>query len=193
MDDARSDEALMHAYARGEVAAFTTLYDRHALSLWRFVFRHMRNQAAADDVAQDVWCKVMDAAARYVPSAKFRTWLFTIAHHRVIDVARTTRHHASLDEESESATTLYDSLAAESRLGPLRQIQSMEQGAALLRAVEQLPAAQKAAFLLQAEGEMSIEDIAVATGTSFETAKSRLRYARNALREMLAEFSDVAA
>ena len=46
MDDTRSDESLMHAYARGEVAAFTSLYDRHARSVWRFVFRHMRNQAA---------------------------------------------------------------------------------------------------------------------------------------------------
>jgi RNA polymerase sigma factor (sigma-70 family) len=193
MQEPTSDEALMHAYARGEVAAFTLLYDRHERGLWRFIFRHTRNQAAADDVAQEVWCSVMDAAARYVPTAKFRTWLFTIAHHRVIDVARGARHHASLDEEHEGAASLYDSLAAESRLGPLRQIQTMEEGAALLRAVEQLPAAQKEAFLLQAEGEMSVEEIAAATGTSFETAKSRLRYARNALRELLAEFSDVAA
>lgn len=191
--DATPDEVLMHAYARGDAAAFTTLYDRHERALWRFVFRHVRNQAVADDVAQDVWCKVMDAAARYVPTAKFRTWLFTIAHHRVIDLARTARSHASLDAEGEGVDALHESLAAESRLGPLRQIQTLEQGAALLRAVEQLPAAQKEVFLLQAEGEMSVEDIAAATGTSFETAKSRLRYARNALRELLADFADVAA
>lgn len=191
--DATPDEALLHAYARGDAAAFTTLYDRHERSLWRFVFRHVRNQAIADDVAQDVWCKVMDAASRYVPTAKFRTWLFTIAHHKVIDLARTSRSHASLDVADEGEASLYDSLAAESRLGPLRQIQTLQQGAALLRAVEQLPAAQKEVFLLQAEGEMSVEEIAAATGTNFETAKSRLRYARNALRTLLADFSDVAA
>jgi len=54
--------------------------------------------------------------------------------------------------------------------------------------VEQLPPEQREAFLMQAEGELSIEEISVATGVSFETVKSRLRYARSKLKQMLQEF-----
>jgi RNA polymerase sigma-70 factor (ECF subfamily) len=68
-------------------------------------------------------------------------------------------------------------------------LQARDQASALLRAVEQLPSEQRAAFLLQAEGEMSVEDIAAATGAGFETVKSRLRYARAKLRQLLWEFA----
>lgn len=87
---------------------------------------------------------------------------------------------------------MFSDLAADSRLGPLRQVSSREQAKALLDAVEKLPADQREAFLLQAEGDMSVEDIAAATGVSFETAKSRLRYARNKLKELLADFAEAA-
>ena len=59
----------------------------------------------------------------------------------------------------------------------------------MLRAVGQLPAEQRDAFLLKAEADLSVEEIAAITGTSFETAKSRLRYARSKLRELLAEYA----
>jgi RNA polymerase sigma factor (sigma-70 family) len=179
---ASSDEDLMLAYAHGEVAAFTTLYDRHERGLRRFILRSVRQAEVADDLAQEVWMRVLDHALSYEPRAKFRTWLFTIAHHRVIDAARVAKPSVSIDAEEFVA----DTLAADSRLGPLRQLQSNEEAFALLRAVEQLPTAQREAFLLQAEGDFSVEEIAQATGTTFETAKSRLRYARNALRTFLA-------
>ncbi len=184
----------MHAYARGNVAAFETLYDRHERGLWRFIFRSVRNQAVADDLSQEVWFSVTDAAARYVPTAKFRTWLFTIAHHRVIDHARSAhnaRPHTSFDDSGDEDVPAYhESLAADSRLGPLPQVQTYEQARAILRAVEQLPADQREAFLLQAEADMSVEEIAQTTATSFETAKSRLRYARNKLRALLSDFAE---
>ncbi len=84
---------------------------------------------------------------------------------------------------------LAETLAADSGFGPVRQLQSREQGAALIAAVEALPAPQRQAFLLQAEAGMNVEDIAAATGVSFETAKSRLRYARSSLRQTLREFA----
>lgn len=186
-DDA--DATLMQRYARGDVGAFDTLYGRHALAVWRFVFRSVKVQAVADDLLQDVWFAVARNAGRYEARARFRTWLFTLAHHRLVDHLRTTRQHASLDAPTDNDDrSLADTLMADSGFGPLRQLQSREQAAALIAAVERLPQEQRQAFLLQAEGDLSVQEIAEATGVNFETAKSRLRYARASLRQQLQEF-----
>lgn len=71
----------------------------------------------------------------------------------------------------------------------MAQVQSQHEAAAILNAVAQLPAEQRSAFLLQAEGELSVEEIADATGSNFETVKSRLRYARAKLRQLLWEYA----
>jgi RNA polymerase sigma factor (sigma-70 family) len=183
--DNTSDERLMQQFADGDAGAFAGLYDRHEKSVWRFVLRSVREPAIADDVTQELWFAVAQSAARYEPTAKFRTWLFTMARNRVIDLSRTKKNVVRIDEEDSDGNAVFSELAAESRLGPLRQLQSSEEARALLTAVEQLPADQREAFLLQAEGDMSVDDIAAATGVSFETAKSRLRYARNKLKELL--------
>ena len=181
----------MQRYAGGDMEAFDTLYGRHELAVWRFVFRSVKIQAVADDLLQDVWFAVARNAATYEARAKFRTWLFTLAHNRLVDHLRTAKHHASLDEEGseEGRSGLADTLAADSGFGPVRQLQSREQAAALIAAVEQLPFDQRQAFLLQAEGDLGVQEIAEATGVNFETAKSRLRYARTSLRQQLQEFA----
>ena len=63
----------------------------------------------------------------------------------------------------------------------------------LVELVELLPPNQREAFLLQAEGGLSLEEIAEATGGDFEAVKSRLRYARNKLKTLLADFAEVSA
>ena len=189
-DDA--DETLMLRYAAGDMAAFDTLYGRHELAVWRFVLRSVKIQAVADDLLQDVWFAVARNAGSYEARAKFRTWLFTLAHNRLVDHLRTARNHTSLDaadDGGEGRPGLADTLAADSGFGPVRQLQSREQAAALVRAVEQLPFEQREAFLLQAEGDLSVQEIAEATQVNFETAKSRLRYARASLRQQLQEFA----
>jgi len=182
------DETLMLRYAGGDLGAFDTLYGRHELAVWRFVFRSVKVQAVADDLLQDVWFAVARNAAHYEVKAKFRTWLFTLAHHRLVDHLRTAKNHTSLDASDDDERSLADTLAADSGYGPVRQLQSREQAAALIAAVEQLPVEQREAFLLQAEGDLSVQEIAEATGVHFETAKSRLRYARASLRQHLKEF-----
>jgi RNA polymerase sigma-70 factor (ECF subfamily) len=188
-----TDEALMQSFARGQQRAFEQLYDRHETGVWRFVFRSVQNQAVADDLVQELWFAVARTAASYEPTAKFKTWLFTMARNRVIDHVRTAKNHASIDAENDDGESMFSDLAAESRLGPLRQVSSNEQAMALLEAIEQLPEDQREAFLMQAEGDMSVEQIAEATGVSFETTKSRLRYARSKLKVLLADFAEVSA
>lgn len=183
--DTPSDEELMQAYARGDMRAFEALYDRHALPVWRFVQRSVQNAALADDLVQDVWFSVVRHAPQYEPRAKFRTWLFTLAHHRMVDHWRTQKNHTSLDAETEDGASLAEMLAAESGFGPERRLDSRELAQALLDALAALPEVQREAFLLQAEAGMSLAEIAQTTGVSMETAKSRLRYARARLRETL--------
>ena len=182
---APTDEMLMQAYAAGDVRAFDTLYDRNTLAVWRYVHRSVGSAALADDLVQDVWFNVIRQAPKYQPRARFRTWLFTLAHHRLVDHWRTAHPHASLDAATEDGASLADTLAADSGFGPLRQLQSREKAQALLDALAALPPAQREAFLLQAEGAMSLSEIAAATGVPMETAKSRLRYARATLRQTL--------
>ncbi len=187
-----ADEALMLRYAAGDIAAFDTLYLRHELGVWRYLLRSVRVQAVADDLLQDVWFAVARSAAAYQVQARFKTWLFTVAHNRLVDHFRTAKNHLSLDGDSwddEGEGRLVDTLAADSGFGPVRQLQSREQAAALIAAIEKLPAQQREAFLLQAEAGMSVEEIASATDVTFETAKSRLRYARSSLKQWLQEFA----
>jgi RNA polymerase sigma factor (sigma-70 family) len=185
-----SDESLMLRFAAGDIAAFDALYARHELGVWRYVFRSVRVQAVADDLLQDVWFAVARSAPTYTVSARFKTWLFTMAHNRLVDYFRTARNHVSLDGDQNSESPgIGETLAADSGFGPLRRLESSEQAAALIAAVERLPREQREAFLLQAEAGLSVDEIAAATSVSFETAKSRLRYARNSLRQQLQEFA----
>lgn len=184
----------MLRYAAGDITAFDTLYRRHELGVWRYVFRSVQVSAVADDLLQDVWFAVARQALAYRPTARFKTWLFTMAHNRLVDYFRTSKNPISLDasdtqDEEDTQMPLIDTLAADSGFGPLHQLQSREQAAALICAVESLPAVQREAFLLQAEAGMAVAEIAQTTGVSFETAKSRLRYARNSLRQQLQEFA----
>jgi len=190
-----ADEELMHAYAAGHADAFERLYDRHQMRLWRYIFRSVGDSATADDLAQDVWLRVAGQAASYQPRAgapgrpvaRFGTWLFTLARNRVIDHLRGLHPAVSLDAPLDDARTLADTLAAPSGFGPVRQIENRQQAEQLLAALNALPPVQRDAFLLQAEGEMSLAEIAATTGVGAETAKSRLRYARAALRCALEE------
>jgi len=179
------DESLMLRYADGDAAAFDTLYARHKAGLYRFILRQCRNDSRTDEIFQDVWMKVIGARERYRPEAKFRTWLFTIAHNAVMDHFRANARGdapALLDEEGEDKVV---QLPAPRTAEPLVLVASKRTGEAILRALEQLPAPQREAFLLYQEGELSVEEIATTTGVSFEAAKSRLRYAVAKLRELL--------
>ena len=182
-----SDEELMTRYGRGDAAAFELLYRRHEMRVWRYLTRNVGNRAATDDLMQEVWFAVARDAARYSPTARFTTWLFTIAHNRMIDLVRTSRRQTSLDALGHEAAAVVEQLTAEPNAGPFAMAVARDQAGSLARAFESLPEEQREAFLLQIEGDLSVEEIAAITHSSFETTKSRLRYARTKLRELLKE------
>ena len=184
-----SDESLIGRYARGDAGAFELLYRRHEMRTWRYLERNVRNRATADELMQEVWFAVAKDATRYEPTARFTTWLFTIAHNRIIDSIRASRPQLSLETLGYEAEAVVRELTADPSVGPLAAAVARDQATALIRAVEQLPNEQREAFLLKVEGDLSIEEIAVITNSSFETTKSRLRYARAKLRELLNEYA----
>jgi RNA polymerase sigma-70 factor (ECF subfamily) len=188
-DPAESDEALLGRYARGDAAAFARLYRRHELRIWRYLERNVGNRATADELMQEVWFAVARDAGRYQPTARFTTWLYTIAHNRMIDAVRTSRRQVSLDVLGYDAAPVVQQLTTAPASGPLALSLAAEEGSALVQAMDQLPGEQREAFLLHIEGELSVEEVAVIMGSSFETTKSRLRYARAKLRELLSEYA----
>ncbi|MGO9991609.1 MAG: RNA polymerase sigma factor [Steroidobacteraceae bacterium] len=188
-ETADSDEALLARYARGDAAAFELLYRRHELRIWRYLQRNVGNRATADELMQEVWFAVARDAARYQPSARFTTWLFTIAHNRMIDSIRVNRRQTSLDALGYESQAVRQQLTADPSAGPLAAAVAEDQASALNQAMQQLPQEQREAFLLHVEGDLRVEEIATITHSSFETTKSRLRYARAKLRELLKEIA----
>ncbi len=184
-----ADEALIARYARGEAAAFDALYRRHEMRIWRYLLRNMSDRPLAEELMQEVWLAVARDAGRYRPTAPFITWLFTIARNRLIDARRRQRRHLSLEALAEEGAALPEALVTAPAAGPLSAALVADEAGALMRALGELPHEQRDAFLLQAEGELSVEEVAVVTGSSFETTKSRLRYARSKLRALLEAYA----
>lgn len=190
VDGARSDEALMAAYQSGDARSFAQLFERHERPVFRFLLRSLGDAAAADDLLQEVWLAVVRNAVNYVPRAKFTTWLFTIARSKLVDHWRAATPMVSLDEEAanDPDEALVDRLAAAPHAQPEIQALSRAQARAFMDAVQALPAPQREAFLLHAEADMTVEEVATATGVGFETAKSRLRYALARLRAAMEQW-----
>lgn len=182
MNKTRSDEDLMLGYRGGDADAFEALYGRHKSALYRYLLRQCRVAAVAEELCQDVWLNVIRARERYEVRAKFTTYLFHLAHNRLIDYYRRQANGLPvsytddplLEEVPDGAQP-----AAETRLDLKRQ------AARLKELIAGLPEAQREAFLLREETGLSVEQIAEVTGVNPETAKSRLRYAVARLRHAL--------
>jgi RNA polymerase sigma-70 factor (ECF subfamily) len=183
MSAGASDEELMLAYRAGDAAAFDLLYSRHKGGVFRYLRRQTGNTGHAEELFQDVWLRLIDARGRYEPQAKFTTWLYTIAHNRLMDHFRAAGRASLASYDDPDDDPIADLPA---RDPPPEDLLARKQEAArLLAAIDSLPAAQREAFLLQQEGDLSLEAIAAATGVTRETAKSRLRYALAKLRASL--------
>jgi RNA polymerase sigma factor (sigma-70 family) len=198
--DAAEDARLLAAFARGDAAAFDRLYARHEAALYRFVRRLLGRELErqADEVFQDTWLRVVQSRERFSAdgAASFRTWLFTLAHHRAIDQLRKSGREVSLTTEdgrdddapfTPAGEPWLDwpapgSAAADDRLFWRRA------GERLLGCLDELPAPQRAVFLMHHDDDCTLDDIARALELGFETAKSRLRYAMAKLRTCMGAY-----
>lgn len=186
----------MAAYQKGDVAAFAELVCRHEKRLWNFVRRFVADSATAEDLLQEVFLRIVRGAAEWEPSAKFSTWLYTIARNLCTDNARRSafRKADSLDQtpgpnRDESGPHRLDKIAG---TGPNAERAAMDREIAdrVDRALAQLPVEQREVFLMREVMDMSFAEIAVATKASEPTVKSRMRYALERLRTALGELSE---
>jgi RNA polymerase sigma factor (sigma-70 family) len=187
--EAVTDEALMRAYGAGDAQAFETLYARHKGATYRYFLRHAdSDKSTADELHQDLWLRLIGARERYEAQAKFTTWLYTLARHRLVDHWR-SRHGILLASlEDDEILSQSEEFAAASRGtddDPLHVSIDAENRRHLIAALAEVPPLQRDAFLLHVEGGLSLDEIASLTATSGETVKSRLRYAYRRLRERL--------
>lgn len=181
-----SDESLMLAYAHGDATAFERLYARHKGPTFRYFLRHTSERAAADELHQDLWLKVVAARERYVAEARFTTWLYTLARHRLVDHWRARRgtRFTSLDDGSDAEQPA-DGDPPTDHVNPLDLAIDAQAGQRLKAALAGVPAPQRDAFLLHVEAGLSLGEIAALAGVPAETIKSRLRYAYRRLRAVL--------
>lgn len=183
-----SDESLMLAYARGDATAFERLYGRHKGPTFRYFMRHTSDRGAADELHQDLWLKVVAARERYVAEARFTTWLYTLARHRLVDHWRARRgtRFTSLDDEGNGdADGPADGDPPADHANPLDLVIDAQAGQRLQAALAGVPAPQRDAFLLHVEAGLPLGEIAALAGVPAETIKSRLRYAYRRLRNAL--------
>lgn len=184
MDESLPDEALMLQYGRGNVRAFEILYERHKGPLYRYCARMARPAAVAEELFQDIWTNVVRARTQYQVRAKFTTWLYRLAHNRLVDHYRRSGAALPVTDGGEDGSLL-DSVPDDAFREPDNELDRRRFARRLIELLNALPDVQREVFLLREEGGLSIEEIATATGVGVETTKSRLRYAIAKLREGL--------
>src|SRR5262245_5888823 len=182
-----TDEVLMVRFQGGDRAAFNILVRRHKAPIFTFVLRQVRSPSVAEDLAQDVFVKIVQKASDFKHEARFSTWAYAIARNLCIDHLRKMSHrrHPSLDHPTRhdddrtlgerTADKRHDTSAERAAIGA----QLSEQ---IVRAVEELPSEQREVFLLREVGHLPFKEIAEVTGSSENTVKSRMRYALERLQ-----------
>lgn len=179
-----SDEQLMLSYRAGDSAAFEALYRRFRAPLYRYFLRQTYDRASCEELFQEVWLSLIRNRHSYSPDAKFSTYLYRIAHSRLVDYFRRRPRGRFQD--------MYpmDQIPADAQAQPERVIELEQRERRLLRATQSLPVEQREVFILRAESGMKLEEIAGVLNVPFETAKSRLRYAIKKLSRCLRDEAD---
>jgi RNA polymerase sigma-70 factor (ECF subfamily) len=172
-----SDESLMEAAGRGDLAAFERLVLRHQEWVWRVAYRLVGCRQTAEDVAQEAFLRVFRAAERYRPTAALRTYLHRIVVRLCLDQLRKGRPVAS-----EELLPADDGPSADQRA------LDAEQARAVQKAVGRLPPKQRAAVVLRYYEGLSGRDIATAMDTSVKAVERLLARARKALEARLGDF-----
>jgi RNA polymerase sigma-70 factor (ECF subfamily) len=183
--DTLSDEDLLRRYTdANDQLAFHVLYARYRLRLHRFILRLSRDSHEAEEVFQETWMAVIRGKVKYHPSARFAAYLFSIAHRRLADRWRRVKRSSALQSDGETSCDP-DDIADDFTVTPEEWTQHAQFRNALLAELDKLPVTQREVFLMKAEADLSVEEIATIMGATHEATKSRLRYALAHLRAAL--------
>jgi RNA polymerase sigma-70 factor, ECF subfamily len=181
------DVRLMNLVARGDTAAFETLIERHQALVVGTVARMLGSNSDVEDLAQQVFLRVWRSATRYVPRAKFTTWLLKITRNLVFNEMRRTKRQAHIPMQTESQG---DDLPIkdESVQSPAESLLEHELQQAIEDAILQLPETQRMALILRRYEGRSYEEIGEILDLSVPAVKSVLFRARTELRARLANY-----
>jgi RNA polymerase sigma-70 factor (ECF subfamily) len=181
-----SDEQLMLAFSQSDFSpAFEELYARHKDAIYRYYLRNISNEAISQELYQDLWLKVIKNKHKYQVKAKFTTWLYTLAHNRLVDWYRrnTLEKKAfvdnikDIDEETQELGQI--------DWNPEDELQSKRLAKQLKQAIAELPTDQREVFILHQESALTLPQIAEMLQTGLEKIKSRYRYSIKKLRNAL--------
>jgi RNA polymerase sigma-70 factor (ECF subfamily) len=185
------DVELMLGFQAGDLQAFERLFSRHARSIVNFAYRFVRNREVAEELAQEIFLKVHDAAPQYRPEAKFTTWLFRIATNVCLNEIRRPHFkatHCSLTigtDDRELPVELEDT----ERPGPQAVMERRAVAVALKQALERLPEKQRLAFILNKYQDLSYAEVAEVMKISEKAVKSLIHRAKEAMAERLRPLS----
>jgi RNA polymerase sigma-70 factor (ECF subfamily) len=183
-----SDADLMLRVKRGDRAAFEALVEKYKQPLMNFVQRTLRDEAEAEDLAQNVFLQVFKSRARYERTAKFSTWLFTIARNLCLnEIRRRSRHPAESLEETHAQHEDQPQKQYEDKTValPVDTLLHGELAEKIEEALAALPENQRSALLLCRQEELSYEEIAKILDCSLPATKSLIHRGRETLKEKL--------
>jgi len=175
-----TDEELMQRFARGDHGAFVPVFERHKDRLYRYLRHLCGNDGLAEELFQEVWERLIKHRRRFDAARSFTTYLFSIAHNRVVDHLRSASSRSF--EEYQEGAHAGDSISVE------KQVFHREQVQRFMHVLEMLPAPQREVFVLHEETSMTLSEMAEVLGINPETAKSRLRFALVNLRKGMAGY-----
>lgn len=186
MNKYTDDYALMQRIAKGDREAFTILFDREMLSIYRLAFVHLSDQAMAEDVTQETLAKLWTHAESWKPEAKIRTWLLSVARNRCIDQLRKRKNHW----EKQGDYAFYFSHLQHSSISIEEQLIRDERVKKIDKALFLLPERQKEAVSLVYKLECSGAEAASIMGLSISALESLLARARRKLKQIITNDND---
>ena len=190
-DQTDADAELMLRVKRGDRAAFAELVEKYKQPLFNFVFRTLRDETETEDVAQNTFLQVWKARARYQRTAKFSTWLFTIARNLCLnEIRRRSRHRAESIEEThaEHEDQPRQQYEDKAHIAAPEKLLHGELAAKIEEALAELPENQRTAILLCRQDELSYEEIAEVLDCSLSATKSLIHRGRETLKEKLKHY-----
>src|SRR6266536_2307344 len=181
------DVRLMRLVSRGDTSAFEELIERHQALVAGTVARMLSSNSDVEDIAQQVFIRVWKSARRYVPRAKFTTWLLKITRNLVFNELRRAKRHAHVPLQPEPGAE-DPPLKDETQSPPDASLLEVELQRTIEDAILQLPEAQRMALVLRRYEQMSYEQIAEVLDLSVPAVKSVLFRARSELRSRLSKY-----
>ena len=176
-------EALPVAEARaGNSASWDTLFRRYQLPLYVYVFELVHDDQASLDLVQETFIAALRHIGGLRDDEKFGSWLFGIAHQKCVQRWRRNGRDPTLLAEPPE-------VACDAEESPLEVLIRQEREAEFMKLLNELPLPQRSVLLLHFIEEFSLEEIAQITGSALGTVKSRMHYAKRALRKLLEEQS----